>query len=64
MKAADLLRFAEDLGRLAGLAVRLELSDDPEGLHVLRVNGVDFFFIAQGGGYDGWGKMIVPPTPK
>ena len=61
MSPDDFERFVADLRAYAGLQVELELDADPEGLHVLRINGVDFFFNADGSGYDGWG-MPVPPN--
>jgi len=61
MKMGDLERFAEDLQRHVGLTVELLPDSNPDGLHVLRINGVDFFFRADGSGYDGWGK-ILPAT--
>lgn len=63
MKTEDLKRFAEDLQQHTGLQVALELDDRPDGLHILNVNGVDFFFRADGSGYDGWGKPLVPGLP-
>jgi len=30
----------------------------PNGLHVLRINGIEFFFYADGSGYDGWGRAV------
>lgn len=63
MKAEDLQRFANDLRRLAGVTVELRIATEPEGLHTLRVNGADFFFRADGSGYDGWGKPLVPDFP-
>jgi len=61
MSPDDLERFAADLQVHARSLLELELDSDPEGLHVLRINGVDFFFNADGSGYDGWG-MPVPPN--
>jgi hypothetical protein len=58
----DLERLAEDLRQHAGLAVEFLPDPDPEGLHVLQINRVDFFFYADGSGYDGWGMQIVPPN--
>jgi hypothetical protein len=60
----DFERLAEDLRRHAGLAVEFLPDSDPEGLHILRINHVDFFFNADGSGYDGWGKQIAPPHVK
>ena len=62
MNIENLERFAEDLRQHAGLAVELLPDPDPQGLHVLRINYVDFFFYADGSGYDGWGMQIVPPN--
>jgi hypothetical protein len=61
MNIEDLERFAEDLRQHAGLAAEFLPDADPEGLHILRINHVDFFFYADGSGYDGWGMQIVPP---
>ena len=58
MKMDDLKRFAEDLRRHVGLTVELLPDSNPDGLHVLRINGVDFFFRADGSGYDGWGRAL------
>jgi len=59
MKMDDLERFAEDLRHHVGLAVEFLLDSNPDGLHVLRINGVDFFFRADGSGYDGWGIALA-----
>ncbi len=58
MKTEDLERFADDLRAHVGLNVELALDANPAGLHVLRIHGVDFFFHADGAGYDGWGKPL------
>ena len=63
MKTEDLKRFAEDLRQHTGLSVMLEVDAQPNGLHILNINGVDFFFHADGSGYDGWGKSLVPGFP-
>lgn len=63
MKADDLQRFADDLRRLTGLSVELRIDTESDGLHTLRISGVDFFFRADGTGYDGWGKALVPGFP-
>jgi len=63
MKAEDLERFADDLHLLTGLVVEIRTSNEPDGLHTLRINGADFFFHADGSGYDGWGKALVPGFP-
>jgi len=60
MNADDLQRFTEDLRDQLSLSAEVHLDADPEGLHVLRVNGVDFFFNADGSGYDGWGRSCAP----
>ncbi len=62
MNFENLERFAEDLRQHAGLAVEFLPDPDPEGLHVLQINRVDFFFYADGSGYDGWGMQLVPPN--
>lgn len=63
MNADDLKRFAEDLRLLTGLDVEIRFSSEQDGLHRIRINGVDFFFRADGSGYDGWGKALVPDFP-
>ena len=59
MKVDDLNRFAEDLLLYAGVQAECEPDADPKGMHVLRINGVDFFFLADGSGYDGWGRGLT-----
>ncbi|MBN2561156.1 MAG: hypothetical protein JXQ75_09520, partial [Phycisphaerae bacterium] len=61
MNADDLKRFAEDLRTHLGLSTEVEIDAKPDGLHVLRINGVDFFFNADGSGYDGWGRSCADP---
>lgn len=56
--ASELEKFASDLGSLPDLSVSFEQDKSPDGLHVLTINGVDFYFYADGAGYDGWGKQI------
>lgn len=67
MNTDDLQRFVEDLRQHVGLPVELELDDKPDGLHILNIYGVEFFFHADGSGYDGWGKPLwadpKPPKP-
>ncbi len=63
MNAENLQRFADDLRQLTGFNVELQLDPKPDGMHTLRINGVDFFFRADGSGYDGWGKALVPGFP-
>jgi len=58
MKRDDLIRFAEDLRDHTGLDVHLELDSASDGLHVLTIDGADFYFYADGSGYDGWGKRL------
>ncbi len=54
----ELERFAEDLKEHAGLATKLDLSEDDDGLHAIQIKGVDFYFNANGTGYDGWGRAM------
>ncbi len=61
MKTDDFQRFAEDLRDQLSLSADVHIDADPEGLHVLRINGVDFFFNADGSGYDGWGRSCAAP---
>ena len=61
MKSDDFERLAEDLRRYANVTVEFLPDSDPEGLHILRINHVDYFFNADGSGYDGWGRQSVPP---
>ena len=63
MKPDDIQRFADDLRRLTGVTVELRIDNEADGLHTLRINGADFFFRADGSGYDGWGKSLVPDFP-
>ncbi len=56
--ASELEKFAGDLGSLPKMSVAFERGKSPDGLHVLSINGVDFYFYADGAGYDGWGKQI------
>lgn len=69
MTTDDLMRFVEDLRRHVGLPaeLELELDDKPDGLHILNIYGVDFYFHADGSRYDGWGKPLwtdsKPPKP-
>ena len=61
MNLEHLERFADDLRQHAGLVVELLPDPDPAGLHVLRINHVEFFFYADGSGYDGWGMPTTTP---
>ena len=56
MNTEDLRRFTADLQEHASVSAELHIDPNPEGLHVLHINGVDFYFGADGSGYDGWGK--------
>jgi len=56
-----LARFADDLGYHTSLKTSVKLSSDAEGMHVLHIKGVDFFFYADGSGYDGWGRAMSSP---
>jgi hypothetical protein len=58
MKADHLERFVDDLREHVGLDVELEIDPALDGLHVLRINGTDFYFYADGSGYDGWGREL------
>ncbi len=58
MKADHLKRFADDLREHTGLNVELEIDPKPDGLHVLSVDGADFYFYTDGSGYDGWGRAV------
>lgn len=58
MSPDDLQRFAEDLGDIGGLTVNVELATKPESLHLLQINAVDYYFRADGTGYDGWGMCL------
>ncbi len=53
MKQDDLERFADDLRGHTGLEIGLVLDPSPDGLHVLTIEGADFFFYADSSGYDG-----------
>ena len=56
--ATDLERFASDLGSALKMSASFGRDKSPDGLHVLTVDGVDFYFNADGSGYDGWGKRV------
>ena len=58
MKQDDLERFADDLRGHTGLEIGLVLDPSPDGLHVLTIEGADFFFYADSSGYDGWGQRL------
>ncbi len=54
----ELERFADDLEAHTGLATKLDLSTDDDGLHAIQIAGADFYFNANGTGYDGWGRAM------
>ena len=56
MDKEHLKRFADDLRDHGGLDVCLALDSSPDGLHVLSIAGTEFYFYADGSGYDGWGQ--------
>ena len=57
-------RFADDLGYHTNLKTTVNLSRDADSLHVIQIQGVDFYFYANGTGYDGWGRGIQQPGGK
>ena len=59
----SLKRFAIDLGAQAQIPAAFHPDPSPTGLHVLHINGVDFFFHTDGNGYDGWGRAIHRNRP-
>lgn len=56
--AKTLQRFAADLRKHAGVKATAHIDRKPDGMHVLQINDVDFFFYADGSGYDGWGQSL------
>ena len=62
MTADDWRRFASDLQAHAGVSAAFQPDSDPDGLHVLRINGTEFFLNADGSGYDGWGCHVSDPV--
>ncbi len=54
----ELERFAADLERLTDIDTKVELASNDDSLHVLRVKDVEFYFYADGTGYDGWGRAL------
>ena len=56
--AKDLERFAADLNQSSGIEATLKTDSSSDGLHVLTINKVDYYFNADGSGYDGWGKYL------
>ncbi len=56
----DLERFAAGLREIANVKATVDLSPHPGGQHVLQVEGVDYYFNANGTGYDGWGRAVNP----
>lgn len=59
MKSDHLVRFAADLRVHAHVDATVDLNPDPADLHVLKIKGVDFYFRADGSGYDGWGMATA-----
>ncbi len=51
-------RFAEDLRDHAGMEAVFEADESANGLHTLTISRVDFYFGADGSGYDGWGRYV------
>ena len=51
-------RFAKDLTDKAGVDASFEADKSPNGLHVLTINKVDYYFYADTGRYDGWGRCV------
>ncbi len=56
--AKDLNRFATDLNHSSGIEAKLKTDSSSDGLHVLTINKVDYYFNADGSGYDGWGRHL------
>ncbi len=56
--AKDLERFAADLNRSSGIEATLKTDSSSDGMHVLTIYNVDYYFNADGSGYDGWGKCL------
>lgn len=54
----NLQYFAADLKHHSGIEAKLDESPSSDGLHVLKINNVDYYFQSNNGGYDGWGKAI------
>ena len=55
---ADLERFVEDLNDHAGVNAVLQPDESADGLHVVTINRVDYYFNSDDGGYDGCGRQI------
>jgi len=55
---SDLRRFTDDLNEYSGIEATLAFDSDPNGLHTLTIDKVDYFFRADNGMYDGWGRAI------
>lgn len=64
MSPDDLQRFAEDMADIGGLKVAVELATKPDSLHILQINGIEYFFRADGSGYDGWGMSLAEDDPQ
>lgn len=58
----DLGRFVADLKDIADVKAKVNFSPHQDGLHVLQVDDVDFYFNANGTGYDGWGRAMSPSS--
>ncbi len=56
----DLKRFASDLEERVEVKARVSLCSRDDGMHVLQIDDVDFYFNANGTGYDGWGRTVNP----
>jgi len=54
-------RFADDLQYYTNLKTSVDLTDDVDLMHVVQIQGVDFYFYANGTGYDGWGRAMPSP---
>lgn len=54
----NLQSFTDDLKQYSGIEAILVESPSSDGLHVLNIDKVDYYFQADNGGYDGWGKAI------
>jgi len=59
MTGNDWTQFADDLREHTRLDVRFEPDANADGLHVLTIDGADFYFNADGSGYDGWGRGVT-----
>ena len=62
MTIDDWQRFTDDLKAHAGVSAEFHPDPDPDSLHLLQINEADFFFNADGSGYDGWGRRANGPV--